>query len=150
MSELGPFAFEHAVEVRFSDIDVGGHAHHSKALLYFEEARAAYWARVTGREGLEGIDYVVAEVAVRFHERVLWPQTLRVGVRVSKLGKRHFEMEYEVRDVDRLLLLSGTTIQVMYDFHEEGVKPIPPEVRSAISEVDGPFGPGGRRVVATS
>ena len=35
-------------DVRFKDVDVGGHAHHSHALVYFEEARWAYWARVVG------------------------------------------------------------------------------------------------------
>ena len=144
MPEEPVFRFRHPVAVRFSDVDVGGHAHHSKAALYFEEARYAYWAQVTGRTGLESIDYVVAELSVRFHARVLWPQHLDVGVRVSKLGKRHFEMEYEVESEAGDVLLSGTTIQVMYDFGTGGAKKMPPAVRAAIDSFDGPFGPGGR------
>jgi acyl-CoA thioester hydrolase len=146
MSSEPEFAFRHPVDVRFSDIDVGAHAHHSRAVLYFEEARMAYWARITGRSGLDSVDFVVAELSVRFHERVLWPQTLDVGVRVSKLGKRHFEMEYEVRSNMGVVLLSGMTVQVMFDFAEGATKKMPPEVRAAIDAFDGPFGPGGRRV----
>lgn len=137
------FRFTHPVEVRFKDVDVGGHAHHSHALVYFEEARAAYWHRVTGREGLDGVNYILAEARQRYHARVLWPQRLEVGVRVSRLGKRHFEMEYEVRSAEGELLVSGSTTQVMYDYEAESSMPVPADTRAAIEEIDGPFGPGG-------
>lgn len=146
MSEQPEFMFRHRVDVRFSDIDVGAHAHHSRAVLYFEEARMAYWAQITGRTGLASVDFVVAELNIRFHERVLWPQALDVGVWVSKLGKRHFEMDYEVRSNEGVVLVSGTTVQVMFDFEGGSAKKMPPEVRKAIDAFDGPFGPGGRRV----
>lgn len=138
------FRFHRQVPVRFRDIDIGGHAHHSEALMYFEEARAAYWREVVGREGLDGIDYVLAEAEIRWHRRVLWPQTLSVGVRVSRLGRKHFYMEYEIRGEDGELLVSGRTLQVMYDYDAGGSKPLPEEVRSAIEARDGPFERSGR------
>ncbi len=141
-----PFRFHHPVDVRFKDVDVGGHSHHSHALVYFEEARAAYWSQVTGRNGLDGVDYILAEVRVRYHARVLWPQRLDVGVRVSRLGKRHFEMEYEVSSPTGEKLQSGESTQVMYDYAAQTSMRIPDEVRLAIEELDGPFGAGGKRV----
>lgn len=134
------FHFRHIVPVRFRDIDVGGHAHHSAALIYFEEARSAYWREIVGRSGIEGIDYVLAEAEVRWHQRVLWPQTLAVEVRVSRLGRRHFDMEYEVRAADDELLISGHTLQVMYDYESGRSKALPEEVRAAVTALDGPFG----------
>jgi len=137
------FRFWHPVVVRFRDIDVGGHAHHSEALVYFEEARAAYWRRVVGKEGLAAVDYIMAEAEVRWHKRVLWPQTLKVGVRVSRLGKKHFEMAYEVLGEGGERLQSGRTVQVMYDYGAGAASRIPEAVRRAIEELDGPF-PHGR------
>lgn len=137
------FRFQYGVDVRFKDVDIGGHAHHSHALVYFEEARAAYWSEVAGKGGLDGIDYILAEAGVRYHQRVLWPQRLQVGVQVSRLGKRHFVMAYEVRSQEGELLISGTTTQVMYDYAAGAPKPIPEQVRRAIDAWDGPFGPGG-------
>lgn len=137
------FRFQYGVDVRFKDVDIGGHAHHSHALVYFEEARAAYWREVAGKEGLDGIDYILAEAHLRYHQRVLWPQRLQVGVRVSRLGKRHFEMSYEVRGTGGELLVSGTTTQVMYDYAAGSAKPIPDAVRESLAAWDGPFGPGG-------
>ena len=137
------FRFRHPVVVRFRDIDAGGHAHHSEALVYFEEARSAYWSEVVGKRGLDGVGYVLAEAEVRWHRRVLWPQTLSVGVRVSRLGKKHLEMVYEVVGEDGERLQSGRTVQVMYDYAAGAAKRIPEEIRAAIEAVDGPF-QGGR------
>ena len=133
------FRFWHPVVVRFRDIDVGGHAHHSEALVYFEEARSAYWRQVVGREGLDGVDYIIAEAEVRWHKRVLWPQTLKVGVRVSRLGKKHFEMAYEVLGETGERLQSGRTVQIMYDYRAKAASRIPEDVRRAIEALDGPF-----------
>lgn len=147
MSEdAAPFRFHREVEVRFRDIDIGGHAHHSQLLVYFEEARAAYWREVVGRpgSGLDDIDYVLAEARIRFRRRILYPETLRVGVRVSRLGKKHFEMEYEVWSSSGELVGSGATTQIMYDYEAAAPKPIPDSVRRAIEALDGPFAAGGR------
>ncbi len=139
-----PFRFHHPVEVRFKDIDVGGHAHHSHAFVYFEEARASYWRQVAGRDGLDDIDYILAEAEVRWHRRVLWPQTLSVGVRVARLGKKHFEMEYEVLGEDGTRLQSGRTVQIMYDYEAGRTAAIPDDLRAALERFDGPFAAGGR------
>ena len=99
-----PYLFRHQVEVRFKDIDVGGHARHSHALVYFEGARAAYWRDVVGRPAEGAVDYVLADATVRWHRRVLWPDRLNVSVRVSLLGRKHFRMDYLVdsQEGDRL------------------------------------------------
>jgi acyl-CoA thioester hydrolase len=144
LSDDAPFGFAHGVNVRFKDVDIGGHVHHSYALVYMEEARAAYWREVVGRSDLADVDYILAEARLRYHRRVLYPQRLRVGVRVSRLGKRHFEMDYEVRGENGELLVSGSTLQVMYDYDVGATKSMPPDIRRAIEAQDGPFGPGGR------
>ena len=140
MSEPSPtFRFHHPVTVRFRDIDVGGHAHHSEALMYFEEARWAYWREVLGRGSLDDVDYVLAEARIRWHQRVLWPQTVTVGVRVSRLGRKHFDLEYEVRGEDGTLLVSGSTTQVMFDYETRRSTRMPEELRARLDAFDGPF-----------
>lgn len=141
MTESGPeFRFHHPVTVRFRDIDIGGHAHHSEALMYFEEARWAYWRDVLGRGAIEDVDYVLAEARIRWHQRVLWPQTVRVGVRVSRLGRKHFDIDYEVLGEDGTLLVSGTTVQVMFDYETRKSVRLPDELRAAFERFEGPLG----------
>jgi acyl-CoA thioester hydrolase len=136
------FTFWHPVHVRFRDIDVGGHAHHSLALVYFEEARAEFWKEVVGRWELDEIDFILAEVRVRYHQRVLYPLRMKVGVRVSVLGNKHFEMEYLALGEDGKELLSGETTMVMFDYEAGKSKRIPPEVRAALEAWEGLRGAG--------
>jgi acyl-CoA thioester hydrolase len=135
----GQFRFHHPVEVRFKDVDVGGHAHHSHALVYFEEARWAYWREVVGEVRVEEVGYILAEASVRYHQRVFWPARLDVGVRVSLLGAKHFEMRYEVRSPAGERLISGSTVLVWYDYRAGRSTRIPDEVRAALEARDGPF-----------
>jgi acyl-CoA thioester hydrolase len=134
-----PFRFRHPVTVRFRDIDVGGHAHHADALIYFEEARWAYWTEVVGKGSLAELNYVLAECRVRWHARVLWPQVVSVGVRVTRLGRKHFEMEYEVLSDQGERLQSGTTTQVMYDYEAGASIRLPEDIRHVLEAFDGPF-----------
>lgn len=133
--------FRHPVAVRFRDLDPMGHAHHTLPLIYFEEARAAYWREVAGRGGLQDIDYVIGEVQVRFHSRVRWPARLEVGVRVSRIGGKSFVMEYELRDGEGVLLATGRTVQVMYDYAAGRSIPVPAELVERIRAFEGEVGP---------
>lgn len=144
MSDEQPFRFHHRVDVRFKDIDLGGHAHHSHALVYFEEARGAWWRQVVGRDGVDDIDYILADASIRWHRRIHWPSRLDVSLRVPLLARKHFALEYRVHGPEGELLVSGSTVQVMYDYGTEASKRIPAEVRTAIERHEGPFGPRGR------
>ncbi len=132
-----PFRFHHPVEVRFRDIDVGGHAHHSEALIYMEEARWRYWDEVAGRRGVESVDYIMAEVGLRYHQRVLYPDRLSIGVRTAAIGRKTFEMEYEVRGSSGELLVSAWSTQVMYDYAKGASKRVPEELRARLEGFEG-------------
>lgn len=131
------FSFWHPVEVRFKDLDVGGHAHHSLVLVYFEEGRARYWKDVVGRGKVEDVDFILAEARVRYHARVFYPLRMRVGVRVSRLRRKHFVMEYLLEGPEEEALASGETVMVMYDYEEGRSKPVSREVESAIRAHEG-------------
>jgi acyl-CoA thioester hydrolase len=126
------FRFWRDVEVRFRDLDSLGHVHHSLSLMYVEEARAAYWREVAGRATVEDIDYVIGEVRIRYHERILYPGRVRVGVRVSRIGGKSIAMEFQIRSETDVLLVSGDTAQIMFDFGRGTSMPVSDELRSRI------------------
>jgi acyl-CoA thioester hydrolase len=113
-----------------------GHAHHTLPLIYLEEARAAYWREVAGRAGLADIDYVMAEVTVRFHRRIDWPARLEVGLCVSRLGERSFDMEFEIRDEAGERVSSGRTVQVCFDYAAGRSCALPAELRLRIERFE--------------
>lgn len=104
------------VPVRFRDLDPMGHAHHTLPLIYLEETRAKFWAELRGSTSLEAIDYVMAEVTLRFHARIRFPSDVTVGLAVRRVGSSSFTTDFEVRDDGGVLLSSGSAVQVAYDY----------------------------------
>jgi acyl-CoA thioester hydrolase len=114
-----------------------GHAHHTLPLIYLEEARAAYWREVAGRKEVGEIDYVIAEITVQFHKRIYWPGSLEVGLKVSRIGRKSFEMEFEITDQEGEIMAKGKTVQVGYDYKEGRAREIEQEIKRRIEEYEG-------------
>ena len=126
------YKFVREVAVRFRDIDAMGHAHHSMVLIYIEEVRAAFWREIVGRVGLAGIDYVLAQVTINFRERIEFPDTLTVGLRIAKVGGASFTMHYELRNSAGVVVATAETVQVMYDYEANKSKPIDDHARAQL------------------
>jgi acyl-CoA thioester hydrolase len=129
--------FSYRVPVRFHDLDAMGHAHHSLPLIYFEEARAAYWREIVGRPGVQDIDYVLAEIRVQFKQRVLYPATLTVRTSVTHVGNASFTMNYQLVDEDGAVLATGESVQVMFDYERGRSMRMPEETRLRIERFEG-------------
>jgi acyl-CoA thioester hydrolase len=129
--------FLHPIAVRFRDLDPLGHAHHTLPIVYFEEARAAYWREVAGRATLGDIDYVLAEIRLQLKQRVLYPAQLVAKAGVVHIGNASFVMAYELVAEDGAVLATAETVQVMYDYVTNRSKPMPPEVRARIEQFEG-------------
>jgi acyl-CoA thioester hydrolase len=130
------FRFLRDVEVRFRDLDLMGHVHHSLPLIYFEEARAAYWREVAGRQDPDDVNYVMAEVTARYHGRIRFPARLTVGVRTVRMGSKSLDMEYGIWTEAGSLVASGTSVQVMYDYAVERSREIPAALRRRIQQFE--------------
>jgi acyl-CoA thioester hydrolase len=126
--------FRTDVPVRFRDLDAMGHAHHTLPLIYLEEARAAFWRMLKGDASVAAIDYVMAEITLRFHARIRFPSVVTVRLAVSRVGTKSFGTDFEVLDADGELLASGSAVQVAYDYPEERSKSIDAADRAILDE----------------
>jgi acyl-CoA thioester hydrolase len=129
--------FTWRVPVRFHDLDVMGHAHHTLPIIYFEEARAAYWREVAGRPAVQDIDYVLAEIRVQFKQRIQYPATLTVKAGVTQLGNASFSMAYELLDEEGVILAAGESVQVMFDYDAGKSMRMPNDMRARIESYEG-------------
>ena len=128
--------FSYRVAVRFHDLDAMGHAHHTLPIVYFEEARAAYWREVAGRPTVDDIDYVLAEIRVQFKQRILYPATLTVRTGVTHLGNASFTMGYELTNEEGTILATGESVQVMFNYETSRSMRMSDEARKRIEEFE--------------
>ncbi len=121
------------IQVRFRDLDALGHVNNAVYLTYLEVARAAYFSRLEPDWVGKG-HFILARAEVDFLRPILLQDPVEVGVRVVRLGRSSFDMEY-------LLLAAGEeaargkTVQVWLEGGRPA--PLPQEVRARIAELEG-------------
>jgi len=126
--------FRLRVPVRFRDLDPMGHAHHTLPLIYLEEARAAFWRELKGDASLDAIDYVMAEVTLRFHARTRYPSEVTAALCVTRVGSKSFTTDFEIRDDAGTLLSSGSAVQVAYDYPSSTSRELSEAERAQLSK----------------
>ena len=83
--------------MRFSDLDGMGHVNNAVFLTYLEQARLAWFRSYGEEESMPLTDVILAHTEVDFRLPLVFGETVSVGVRPSRLGRRSFELEYELR-----------------------------------------------------
>jgi acyl-CoA thioester hydrolase len=135
--------FETAVPVRYADVDTYGHVNNATYAAYLEEARIDYLEEVLGEEAETitadspgDVGLVVANLELQYRHSIGLADSVRVGVRVPRLGDSSFPFEYEVRS-DDAVAAEGTTTMVAYDRAAGESVPIPDTWRERISAFEG-------------
>jgi acyl-CoA thioester hydrolase len=93
------YPFSHGIRVRFAETDAMGIVHHSRYLLYLEEARVAYLRHVGHpyhAVRAEGIEMAVLEAFVRYRKPLEFDDVFDVHVAIASLGRVTFQMAYLV------------------------------------------------------
>jgi acyl-CoA thioester hydrolase len=105
------YAFAHRIRVRFAETDAMGIVHHSRYLLYFEEARVAY-LRHLDRPYTEmreaGIDHAVLECFVQYRKPLKFDDVIDVHLVLAKATRATFQIAYLVT-VDGDVRATGVT-----------------------------------------
>ena len=132
------FRFTYSAPLRFSDLDVLGHANHLSYLDVLENARIAYYFDVMGLRSVQEIKFVLAELHIRYVASGLLGQTLEVGFRTSWLKRSSSGFAYEIRDrASRQLLAEGEGVQVYMDLHANRSEPLPGAYREHVIAFEG-------------
>jgi acyl-CoA thioester hydrolase len=127
------------IPVAWGDMDYFRHVNNIVFFRYFESARIEYLERIGFRElGPElAIGPILAATGCRFRRPLTWPDTVRVGARVSGLGEDRFDMEYRlVSTAQHAVAAEGTGTLVSYDYEAGQKVPLPARVRSAIEALE--------------
>jgi acyl-CoA thioester hydrolase len=137
---MSDYRFYHPIEVRYGDLDPQGHVNNARYLTYIEQARIAYVRELGLWDGksFQDIGIILAEAHVSYKAAILWGQSIRVGVRISRLGNKSFDWSYIIEDSETgITHATATTIQVAYDYRATETIPIPADWRKIITDYEG-------------
>lgn len=126
------------IPVQWGEMDALGHVNNARFFTWFESARIALFERIGVMGGMaEGLGPILATTTCDFLRPVLYPATLRVGVRVSKIGETSIAMDYEVADSEgeAPAYARGTSVAVLVDYRTMQKTRVPDPVREAIAKL---------------
>ncbi len=124
------------IPVQWGDMDALGHVNNARFLRWFESARIVMFERIGVRtSGTIGVGPILATTTCDFLVPVVFPATVEVGVRVSKIGETSLTMEYEVRDADakERVYARGSSVAVMVEYPSMRKVRVPDDVRAAVA-----------------
>jgi acyl-CoA thioester hydrolase len=137
--------FTHSLRVRYAECDQQGVVFNSHYLAYLDTSMTELWREAVGgyqRMIDQGIDMVVVETRLRFHQAASFDDLLTLGVEVSRLGQTSISSDHLIRR-DGELILEGTLHHVLVDLGTRGKTDIPDWIREGLQPWTADKVPGG-------
>jgi acyl-CoA thioester hydrolase len=128
-----------AVPVQWGDQDALQHVNNVVFLRWFESARIAYFRQlgmaVAGRDQ-HGL--ILAAVHCDFQRPVTFPDTIHVGSRVTRIGRSSMDVAHAVwSSAQQAIVAQGHSTVVVYDYQHGKPLPVPNDLRTAITQLEG-------------
>lgn len=138
---LDAYPFQTAITTRWMDNDIYGHINNVAYYSYFDSAANLLLIREGGLDIARGDTIgLVVESHCTYHAPLAYPQLLRAGVRIDKLGTRAVTYGIAIFDeTDPLAAAHGHFVHVFVDRATRTPVPIPPPLRAALER----FATGG-------
>lgn len=136
---LARFHFWLDLEVRLYETDANGHM---SQLTYFgwqEWGSFRYWANLgydTYFASMDEVSLFMGEQYCRFLSEVRFNETLRLGVRVTRLGTASVGLEYAFVRHDATLAAVGANSQVLVEVASRTPVPLPARLRDDILRLE--------------
>ena len=118
-------------EIEFRDIDGLGHVNNAVYLNFLESAKVQYFREVVHATDLGQLG-IVADVQIAYRSPAFFGETLDIGVRVTHVGGKSLQFEFELRGPDGRLIAEATSVHVTFDYETRTPIPVPEDWRSRI------------------
>jgi acyl-CoA thioester hydrolase len=132
------FPFRHQLQARFSDCDLFGHVNNAVYFTYMEEARWAYWRKLTGdfpHGSLPGL--ILARAECDFIRPIRPGERIDIWLGTTKIGKTSISMDYEMLDDKGAPVAKAKSVMVTYDYSAAKSIPVPDWCRAKLEEYEG-------------
>ena len=136
---LAQFKYRTEMPIRFSDMDMFGHANNAVYLTYFEQARSSYWREIIHWDW-KATGIIVAKAEVDYVKPILLDEKIYAYVKTSRLGNSSWDIEYllvcEKENGALELKTKGKTTQVAIDYQTQKPILIPDAERNEMIKYD--------------
>ena len=125
-----PWSFE--MPPRFGDMDPLRHLNNVALARFYEDGRVRFTDAVGAREALEpGCGFLVAEVVIQYLREGRYPDLVRIGTGLMRLGRTSFTLAQALFQADVCI---GTAEATLVYAHRKagGVRPLPDALRNAL------------------
>ena len=121
-----------SVTIRYSDQDEMGHVNNVAIAAYIEAARTMFLKDLMDRFPMPAVDFVLARLAIDYHQEIFYPGTVEVGARAVEAGTKSLVTGYGVFFQDRCIA-TAQCVNVCFDMDARASVPLPDAMRRDIA-----------------
>jgi len=125
--------------VLWGDMDALGHVNNTIYLRWFESSRVAYLEQANLRHRLRAshIGPILAAVNCNFRRQIVYPDTVRLGTCVSRIGRTSMTMQHFVVNEKQQVAADGESVVVIFDYQTQRPLRVPDEIRQLVEQLEG-------------
>lgn len=127
------YPYQYELDVVFRDLDAMGHVNNAVYFTYLETARLRYLMELLALSQIGAIPVIMANANCAYLSPAHYGERLVIGVGISRLGTKSFDMAYKVETVSGRDVVQAKTVQVMYDYATGQTIAIPEWLRERIA-----------------
>jgi acyl-CoA thioester hydrolase len=117
--------YQQTIRVIFRDVDALGHVNNAVYFTYMETARARFFMETLNWTEPALLPIIVAEASCAYLAPAHFNEELTLTVGVSRIGRKSFDLEYDITGEGGKAVARGKTVMVTYDYGERRTIPIP-------------------------
>ena len=138
--KLSDYKVQKDIEVQWGDMDAAQHVNNVKYMRWGETARINYFDEMGCDVTPAGNDagFILGWQDCKYIFPVTYPDTIRIGVRVTDIGEDRFSMECAMfsEKHERLVALAKQVV-VTYDYVNLKKVPVSEKIKHAIEKLEG-------------
>ncbi|MCP1996550.1 thioesterase family protein [Flavobacterium sp. HSC-61S13] len=140
-NQLTNFNFFQPLEIRWNDMDALGHVNNVFYMEYFQIGRGYYMNAVSPSWDWMKNMFVIAHIECDFQKELrLDAKNPQIGLRISRLGNKSFDIAYIVvskgRDGETIVHATGSSTQVIIDIESHQSISVPNWLRDDIFRLE--------------
>jgi acyl-CoA thioester hydrolase len=133
LTDPATFAHWTPVTIRYSDQDAMAHINNVAIAQYVEAGRTAYFYELIQRAGMEGLEFILANLSINYLQELHYPGVVDVGGRLMRLGTKSMTTGFGIFKEGECYA-TATSVNVFYDLATRRSTLPPDSVRAQLAE----------------